>query len=472
MRFAPEIVKMIQFVESSEVASSLIAKHLGLSTELKAKGSTKTTENNKLFQTNLLKVRQAFESAVSAIKLTKNHVIFIDGIDIRPSDIAYADYFDCVRGLIEATWTLNSDFLGNIKDSPGRIRVVLLVRPDIFLRVGLHNTNTKLRDNSVFLNWGGSYKDYRGSMLFRVADRLLSSQQADQPAKLGEMWDYYFPFHAVNVGMLPSVEGGVDSFLAFMRFSYHRPRDINSMMRTMRDMLRNKRNGAQYVTAEDFNDPSFRDAHAEYLLGEIRDQLLFYYSQDEYDLFLQFFPHLRGKRRFTYGEFVSAFNEFIAECSDAKKQLPQFFDTANAFLQFLFEQNVICYKERSEDTSANPEPFIRWCFRERTLSNMAPKVRVGVEYEIFYGLSKALNVGRTVQVGRPANQQSIGTIAQVFEEKGFGFIRGGEQQSEYYFKLSQFLDGRKHLLRPGIKVRFVAEVKYGKLRARDVWAVR
>jgi len=102
------------------------------------------------FKTNLLNIRQAFEMALSGLKLDDNVVVFIDGIDVRPSDISYEDYFECIRGLVESVWTLNTGFLANIKDSPGRIRVVLLVRPDTFVRTGLHNLNTKLRDNSVF----------------------------------------------------------------------------------------------------------------------------------------------------------------------------------------------------------------------------------------------------------------------------------------------------------------------------------
>jgi hypothetical protein len=233
--------------------------------------------------------------------------------------------------------------------------------------------------------------------LYRVADQLLSAQQSGPPLRVGDAWDHYFPFFAENVNARSvSDKTGVNSFLAFLRFSYYRPRDIASMIATMKDLAKKKRDYAEYATAEDFNDPSFRDAHAEYLLGEIRDQLLFYYSLDEYNAFLQFFTHLRGKRQFSYDEFIEAFNEFVTEAAEAGTNLPQFFETGPVFLQFLYELNVICFKERDKNEGeARRELFIRWCFRERTLSNMAPKIRIGVEYEIFYGLSKALNLGNT-----------------------------------------------------------------------------
>lgn len=467
--FAPEIVKILSFVESSELASKLISKYMGAEANITGKIKSEVKDTASIFQTNLLKIRQAFETALSAVKLDENVLLFVDGIDVRPSSVAYADYFDCVQGLIEGIWSINNDFLSNIKDSRGRIRIVLLVRPDIFLRTGLHNINTKLRDNSVFLNWMTTYKDYETSLLFRVADRLLSAQQ-DVPLKAGEAWNHYFPFFAENVRSdRVSAEAGVNSFLSFLRFSYYRPRDISSMIGTIQDIIKRKRESANYVTAEDFSDPTFRDAHAEYLLGEIRDQLLFYYSQDEYELFLQFFSHLRGKRKFSYAEYVSSFNEFISECTSAGKALPQFFETANIFLQFLYEQNVVCYKEQDASGQEEAEQFIRWCFRERTFANMAPKVRIGVEYEIFYGLSKALNVGRPIRVQKEKIEREFGTIISIDEAKGYGFIRGGKYQVEYYFKLSEFSGG---LIKVSQKVSFEVHMKYGMQRAYSVTPVR
>lgn len=463
--FAPEIVKIINFVESSEISTSLIAKHLGNEAGAKSNVKSEKKDSSTTFQTNLLSIRHSFENALEAAKIDDDHIIFIDGIDVRPSDIAYNDYFECVQGLIEAVWTLNNDFLANIRDSKGRIRVVLLVRPDIFLRTGLHNLNTKIRDNAVFLNWATTYKDYRTSSLFRVADRLLAAQQSEPPAA-GAAWDHYFPFYAENVKSSEvNGESQTNSFLAFLIFSYYRPRDISAMISTMKDIL-SRRGEVKYVTATDFSDPSFRDSHADYLLGEIRDQLLFYYSQEEFDLFLQFFSHLNGKRKFSYKQFVEALGSFVSSCEADGKQLPQFFDSADVFLQFLYEQNVICYIESDEDEERS-EPFIRWCFRERTPSNLSPKVRSHVDYEIFYGLTKALNVGRPIRIKRERSSREIGSIIRLNTSGGFGFIRGGAHQSEYYFKYDQIKFDHSRL-RIGDKVSYEVKVKYGRARAETI----
>ncbi|MEJ1173433.1 hypothetical protein WA845_04235 [Agrobacterium sp. CMT1] len=458
--FAPEIIKVLNFVESSELSASLIAKYDKMKSGVESKIKSEKKDSNSTFQKNLLDIRRAFEDAIEALKLDEDYVIFIDGIDVRPSDIPYDEYFECVRGLIDAVWAINNDFLSNIKDSKGRVRVVLLVRPDIFLRTGLHNVNTKIRDNSVFLNWMTTYNNFRSSALYKVADRILSAQQ-DEPMSEGQGWEYYFPFKTTSAK--DRDDERITSFLSFLRFSYYRPRDINAMMGTMKEILERK-GPAQTVSDKDFNDPSFRDAHADYLLGEIRDQLLFYYSQDDFETFLRFFSHLRGKSRFSYGEFVDSHISFIAECNSQSVKVPQFLESADAFLQFLYELNVICYKELDED-NPSAEPFIRWCFKERTPSNLSPKIRHYVDYEIFYGLSKALNVGRKIQVKNNRPTREIGTVTVVTKGK-FGFIRGGPDQADHYFQWKQLADGYSPAV--GDKVSFEPSVKYGKIRALTV----
>lgn len=237
------------------------------------------------------------------------------------------------------------------------------------------------------------------------------------------------------------------------------------MMGTMKEIL-SRKGGADCVKAEDFNDPSFHDAHADYLLGEIRDQLLFYYSQEEFELFLQFFSHLNGKRKFSYKEFLTSMNSFVADCSSSGKRLPQFFESAEIFLQFLYEQNVICYIE-NDAGMRDAERFIRWCFRERTLSNLSPKVRTHVNYAIFPGLTKALNVGRPIRVVKAGVDRDVGTIIRLSGLQGYGFIRGGAKQSEYYFKFDQLrFDAAR--LRIGDKVTYEVRVKYGKVRAESI----
>lgn len=380
--FSPEIITALKFIENSDTAVKLLSKHAAASFE----SSERMEANGHVFQTNLLYIKKRFEEVISAAKLDQDLLVFIDGIDIRPSGIHFDDYLECIKGLANAVWVLNNDFFPTIRDSKGRLRTVLLVRPDIFLMLGLQNPNTKMRDNSVVLDWSTTYKDYRNSGIFEVVDNLLAVQQEKQ-VSLGETWDHYFPFYAPTKGNAFTTD---NSFIYFLRNSYYRPRDILTYISIFKSHI----SRADKKTLEQFSDAfcqkrEISNEYGEYLLGELRDQLIFYYSADEYEDFLQFFDFLKGKTRFDYTDYLSAHQNFIRDLQGRKRELPSFIETADGFLQFLYELNVICYIETLE----SGKNFIHWSFRERSLGKMAPKILTHCRYEVHYGIVPALNIG-------------------------------------------------------------------------------
>ena len=104
--FSPEIISVLNFIENSKLAAELITKHLKIGGE----ETLKTSFSESRFQINLMFIQKQFETALSSIKLKNNHLLFIDGIDIRPGSIPYLEYLDCIKGLANATWNLNNDF--------------------------------------------------------------------------------------------------------------------------------------------------------------------------------------------------------------------------------------------------------------------------------------------------------------------------------------------------------------------------
>jgi len=334
----------------------------------------------------LLYIQRHFEEALSSLKLSQNHILFIDGIDIRPSSIPYEDYLDCVKGLANAVWSINSDFFANIKDSKGRLRVVLLIRPDIFNSLGLQNQNSKIHDNSAVLNWLTTYTEYRGSDLFLMADRLLSFQQETE-LPIGMTWDYYFPYDTSNV---TSEQTHKSAFISFLRYSLYRPRDILTMLSIQKEnFVEQGRNPKEVFSERDFVSPAFTRKYSDYILGEVKDHLSFYHSNEDYELFLKFFQHLNGHSRFTYDEFLVAFNDYKKFIEKNVKDEPSFCKTPDIFLQFLYDTNIICSVMASD-----AGPFFGWCYRDRTPSNIAPKVRTHARYDVHYGLKKALDLGK------------------------------------------------------------------------------
>lgn len=296
--FSPELSVALNFIEQSKMAAELVAKYAKVSA---GKEQTNTFSENRL-QINLLYLEKKFREAFANLKLEKNHILFIDGVDIRPSSLSYNEYLECVKGLANAIWSLNNDIFPSIRDSKGRLRVVLLLRPDIFDSCGLQNQSTKIKDNSVVLDWITTYAEYRSSDIFHLADKLFSSQQAkDINLAQGEAWDFYFPYKSEH---LMTGERNDASFIEFLRLSMYRPRDIISMLAILKENFVEKHEDSEKVfTESDIKDASFMRKYSNYLLGEVKDQLSFYHTSEDYELFLRFFTYLEGKVSFNYKEY-------------------------------------------------------------------------------------------------------------------------------------------------------------------------
>lgn len=379
--FSPEIIQALSFVQESKLAAELLSKHAV------AKGEEKKilTFSESRFQINLFYIQKQFEQALSQVRLNQSHLLFIDGIDIRPSSIPYEEYLECIKGLANAVWEVNNDFFPTIKGGGGRMRVVLLIRPDIFESIGLQNQNTKIRDNSVFLDWKTEYITHRRSQLFEVVDHMLGSQQMPVPAK-GEAWDNYFPWNSQNVFDEYTTP---TSFINFLRWSYYRPRDIVTMLELLQKNSASDPN-KKSISLNDFEDSHFQREYSTYLLGEVKDHLSFYYGSDQYETFLKFFEFLSGQDKFDYDTYMNSYEKLKDYIKSTSATPPKFMASADDFLQFLFDLNIICYIERTNEH----KPFIHWCFKDRSYANISPKVKGGVEYQIFYGLAKALNLGK------------------------------------------------------------------------------
>ncbi len=382
--FSPEIINAIKFVEKSKIAAELLSKYAKASGE----ESEEIAFSESLFQINLMYVEKKFEEAFLSLKLQKNHLLFIDGIDIRPSRIDYEDYLECVKGLANAVWAINNDVFPRVKDSKGRLKVVLLVRPDIFDSIGLQNRNNKIRDNSVLLNWNTTYKNYRNSKLFEMAGKLIGTQQTPQ-LEYDKAWDHYFPYTIENKANNNQEEND-SSFIGFLRYSLYRPRDIVTMLAILKEnFIEQKRDPSRVFTESDFFNAEFVRKYSEYLLGEIKDQLSFYYTESDYQLFLKFFEYLNGKSKFSYDEYLSAYKAFAGYLDSNSIKKPKFSEAPDVFLQFLYELNVIFYIEK-----VSAGNFIRLCLRERNPTNISPKVKTHQTYQIHYGLIEELNAGK------------------------------------------------------------------------------
>jgi hypothetical protein len=138
-------------------------------------------------------------------------------------------------------------------------------------------------------------------------------------------------------------------------------------------------------------------AYSDYLLGEVRDQLAFYYSGADFDELIGFFKFLRGSIRFNWSHFEGAYLEYMQALGKKDPTLGPLKDGAEQLLQFLYDLNIVGYDERSP---SQDEVFVHWCFRDRSSVSLKPKVVAGLEYDssrpayfVHAGLARALGVG-------------------------------------------------------------------------------
>ena len=373
--FSPEIVSALKITDQSELAAKLMNKHVEIGAE---SGETCEFSEHKL-QMNLFYICKQFNDLFSKMKLDKDVILFIDGIDIRPEQIPYDEYLSCIKGLDNACWQLNTGLFANVKDTRGRIKVVLLLRPDIFKSLGLQNATNKLADNSVYLDWRTTYNEYKSSKLYSMANKLLDPSQPN-------VWEEYFKWK------LPSSNDNREfdtAFMEFLKISLSRPRDIQTILSLITGIMIDEGKGsARCFDVKAYNSDRFQNDYSEYFLGSLSDQLSFYYSPQEFQHFRRFFDFF-DKPSFTYEEYLVAYKKLIKHLEANMVKDKNLFGDEKAFLQSLYDNNVITAIDGDGE-------YFHFSYREKSPTNISPKVPVGenVSYRFHYGLYKKAKMGR------------------------------------------------------------------------------
>ena len=382
--FSPEIVHAMKIVDKSELAAKLVFNH----SEVGGENSSKIEFDEQRMQMNLYYINKKFSECLGVLKLKKNITLFIDGIDIRPSQIPYDEYLDCIKGLANACWSLNTELFANVRDSKGQFRIVLLLRPDIFNSLSLQNATNKLSDNSVLLEWRTTYLDYPKSSLYKMACKLVAhNQKKDEKLEDCLIWEHYFDWR-LNSSNVDQRKNDT-AFMEFLKISLSRPRDIQRILKIIQDIMIEKDLGDKDEFDVDvYHSDRFQNEYSEYFLSSLKDQLAFYYSDEEFAHFKKFFQ-LFDNPQFSFNEYIVAYERFEKYILDNAKEIPKFVESAKSFLQFLYDCNVIAAIEGEGQ-------YFHFSYREKSPSNIAPKVLYGEEYSYrsHYGLYKKTNMGR------------------------------------------------------------------------------
>lgn len=377
----PEVEVAFEMINESSDSVQIGYDKIG---KASVEDKSKITDKTEQIKHHLLEKETRLKQAIGDLRLRKNHVLFVDGIDYRPEDVPYGDYLACVKGLGEAVWQLNTEFFGNIRDSQGRIKIVLLVRPDVFHSLNLYNSNSRLRDNSVLLDWSTTEQGMRESRLYEATGKFFASQQQEETNDLAAA-DHYL-----------AADESQSIFRRLLRSSFQKPRDLLTFVKIARNVSVKKlgRGNENRFSSDIVRNPDFTREYADYLLGEVRNYSAFYMEQEDFFLYIKFFQYLDGKPEFKFDDFSRAFERFKDWIRGETVKATEYLRDPEALLQFFYDINVIGYREM---VGEDAEKFFHFSFRERTLTNIAPKVKVSGILMINLGVSKALDIGLRVR---------------------------------------------------------------------------
>ena len=165
-----------------------------------------------------------------------------------------------------------------------------------------------------------------------------------------------------------------------MRHSFYKPRDIIKYLTLMGKSYKTPER-AQLVSfkKEIFDERSITKDYSSYLMQEIRDQLSFYYTNSEYQQFLDFNNGYLGKfldkreRTVSYEDFLTAHSEYLAYNLRNGIQTVPTFSTADQTLQFMFDLNVLGYTETKVFRDGNVRKFSNYSFVQRDSQTSALK---------------------------------------------------------------------------------------------------
>jgi hypothetical protein len=226
-----------------------------------------------------------------------------------------------------------------------------------------------------------------------LVDGILAKQQPQMgelldpqtgELKEGIAWDTYFPYTMPNMRVAEKED---NPFIGFLRYSFHRPRDIISYLLLMQNYVAQHGKNKAAFTEDVFHE--CEASYSDYLLGEVRDHLRFYISGLDFDELTGFFRYIGGRSSFSWRTFTERYAAYRQTINKTEITIRQLGETPEQFLQLLYSMNVIGYAEKA----ASGESFIHYCFRDRSPVVLNPKVVVGEQYRTHAGLARSLMVG-------------------------------------------------------------------------------
>lgn len=127
------------------------------------------------------------------------------------------------------------------------------------------------------------------------------------------------------------------AFMAFLKISLSRPRDILVILQYLqRKMNRDGLGGKLKFCQSCFESDEFQNNYSTYFVSSLKDQLSFYYSSNEFELFLKFFDFF-DDTDFSYEEYKMIYQKFCDYICENAQDIPDFVDNEKELLQLLYD---------------------------------------------------------------------------------------------------------------------------------------
>ena len=283
-----------------------------------------------------------------SIKCNSQHIIIIDGLDdvLTKRDKQYVS----LSSLILAIDRANRKLIENNINS----KFVVLCRTDLFEKAAGPNKNKIKRDSAIVLDWYQDVTDVKSTNLIKMINlRATNSLKKDV-----DIFQEFFP---------SMMQQDIPMERALVEYTRHTPRDIIQLFNEIQLHQKDKKSKEKVLRVETIKN-GMRTYSYEYLVPEIKDELVGYLSNDEIEQILVLFSSMK-KSRFSYSEVdkVKTSNS-VFNSLDLQKILP-----------ILFDCNAI--------GNVGQGGYHSWKFRNKYAS-----FNSNDEIEIHRGLRKGLNL--------------------------------------------------------------------------------
>ena len=305
-----------------------------------------TIEKGTLLYTDMwMRAINEFQKTIKNITFVNNHFLFVDGLDVRPSEIDAREYGECIGALVRAVYEINTKILGNMdRKDKNDFKIIALTRTDIFLNSELVNVTSCINDNCVELDWTyTNEKDFIYSNLYKMMNRVLGWDGIDKIMPVERYFNFKLPFPKKRP---------ISASMYIQRQSRLRPRDIVVMLRCIQKECKKRNQSNPDVTIIRSSD--LLSAYSNYYTDQIKSEMMFSYT---YDQIKQIFELIKVIKDDMFSEirFKTIFEHYCTEYPSFLSIFPTYREVLNMW----YSLDMIGWKENFYSNTR-----IHWHYRE------------------------------------------------------------------------------------------------------------